>query len=366
MSNKLNIDEMPGEYKKRVFIGGNYDLLPTLREIAKYVKEFGFHPILAFDFDVPESDIHDYDLRLLHNCNYAIFDVTHSAGEVMELERCKDYRTRVMVVYQTREKERVPAQLSSMILTAGFRRRGFQEFKVLKDIVKEFLLEEEDDLFALYLKVFGYKFEAIESSSKINKDRTSNQIIKYRGLEVVNEKLTMTQEGPHYFKIDFGKIRKGPVFTTNRRDIVEWEEDEKKKRDTYYEGNVVFKDGFKEGDGSVNYDFEIDCGGNFCMTKEGFDELYPNDEFPYEYYSMLIKSPVKLLKLEISFPNGYNVDPQPMALSGRQIQEDAITGPLASFNMGENKAILTVKRPKLFTEYGIFWEPMSKEEYDKL
>ena len=365
MSNKLKIDKMPGEYKKRVFIGGNYDLLPTLREIAKYVTDFGFQPILAYDFDVSESDIHDYDLRLLHNCNYAIFDVTHSAGEVMELERCKDYGTRVMVVYQAREKERMPDQLSSMILTAGFRRRGFHEFKVLKEIVKEFILEE-DGLFDLYLKVFGYKFETIESSSKINKDRTSNQIIKYHGLEVVNEKLTMTQEGPHFFEIGFGKIRKGPVFTTNQKDIVEWVEDENKKRDTYYEGNIVFKDGFKKGDGSVNYDFEVDCEGIFCMTKEGFDELYPNDEFPYEYYSITIKSPVEILKLEISFSDGYKVDPQPIAFLGRQRQEDAVTGQLASVNREENKAILTVKRPKLFYEYGIFWEPMPKEEYDKL
>jgi hypothetical protein len=365
MSNKLNIDNMPGEYKKRVFIGGNYDLLPTLREIAKYVKDFGFQPILAYDFDVSESDIHDYDLRLLHNCNYAIFDVTHSAGEVMELERCKDYGTRVMVVYQAREKERMPDQLSSMILTAGFRRRGFHEFKVLKEIVKEFILEE-DGLFDLYLKVFGYKFETIESSLKINKDRTSNQITKYNGLEVVNENLTMTREGPHFFAIDFGKISNGPVFTTNRRDIVEWVEDEKKKRDTFYEGNIVFKDGLKKGDGSVNYDFEVDCEGNFCMTKEGFDELYPNDEFPYEYNSITIKSPVEILKLEVSFSEGYKVDQQPIAFFGRQRQEDAVTGQLVSFDREENKAILTVKRPKLFYDYGLFWEPMLKEEYEKL
>lgn len=272
----------------------------------------------------------------------------------------------VMVVYQVREKEGIPNQLSSMILTAGFRRRGYLEFKFLKDFVKDFLLEE-DDLFDLYLKVFGFKFKAIESLSKINKDRTSNQIIKYCNLEVVNEKLTMTQEGAHFFEIaPGGKIRKGPMFTTDRRDIVEWLEDEKKKRDTYYEGNIGFKDGFKKGDGSVNYGFEVDCEGNFCLTKEEFDELCPNDEFPYEYYSIVIKAPVEILKLEVSFFDGYKVDLEPIAFFGKQRQEDAVTGPLAYFNREENKATLTVKRPRLFYEYGIFWEPMPKEEYDKL
>jgi hypothetical protein len=368
MSNKLDIDKMPGKYDKRVFVGGNYDFPANLREIAKYVEAFGFQHILALDFDVPEGAIHDCDLRLLHNCEYAIFDITHSAGEVMELERCKDYGTRVMVVYQAREKETIPSQLSSMILTAGFRRRGYLEFKLLKDFVKEFLLGGDDggdDLFDLYLKVFGYKFKAIESSSKINKDRTSIQNIKFCNLEVVNEKLTKTLEGPHFFEIaPMGKIGNGPKFTTDRSDIVEWQEDEMKRRDTYYEGNIVFKDGFKKGDGSVNYEFEVDSEGDYCMIKDEFDEVYPNAEFPYEYCSIVIKSPVEILKLDISFFDDYNVYLQPIAFFGKQRQEDAVTGPLTSFNREENKATLTVKRPRLFYEYMIFWEPMSKEEYN--
>lgn len=365
MSNKLDIDEMPGKYGKRVFIGGNYDLLPTLREIAKYVKHFDFQPIIAFDFDVSEGT-HDSDLRLLHNCKYAIFDITHSAGEVMELERSKDYGTRVMVVYQTREKGSIPDQLSSMILTAGFRRSGYHDFKGLNDIVKEFLLEE-DGLFDLYLKVFGYKFEVMEVSFKINKDKTSKQIIDYHNLEVVNEKLLLPYHGPYFFESENpgGKIRK-VVFTTNLKDTVKWEEDEKKKSDTYREGNVVFKDGLKKGDGFVNYGFEVDCESDTCLTKEEFDELYPNDEFPYEYYAVTIKAPIEILKLEVSFFNGYKVDLQPIAFFWRQRQEDAVTGISTSFNREENKAILTVKNPKLFYKYLIFWEPMSKEEYSKL
>ena len=374
MSNKLKIDEMPGKYEERVFIGGNYDFPSNLRVIKRHVENLGFRPILALDdFDVPDIDIHDCDLRLLHNCKYAIFDITHSAGELMEIERCNEYGTRVMVVYQLREKGLEPSQLSKMVLTAGFidRKRGYLDINSdLVDTVKEFLLkEDEDDLFDLYSKVFGYKFEVMEVSFKINKDRTSNQIIKYHNLEVVNERLIMPQLGPYFFEIENpgGKIRKA-VFTTDRKDILKWEEDEKKKSDTYCEGIIVFKGGLKKkkGDESVNYGFEVDCEGDTCLTKEEFDEIYPNDEFPYEYYSVVIKSPIEILKLEVSFFNGYKVDLQPMAFFGRHRQKDAVTGISASFNKEENKATLTVKKPKLFFDYRIFWEPMPKEEYEKL
>jgi hypothetical protein len=361
MVDKLKVDEIPGEYEKRVFIGGNYDLLPTLRKIGGYVEEYGLQPIIAFDYNV--SNIHDDDLRLLHNCKYAIFEVTKSAGEIMELERCRDYRTQVLVVFQTREKYEIPAQVSSMILATGFTRRGYAKFDHLKDCVKDFLFEE-DGLFDRYLEVFGYKFEALEASIKVNEDGTTNNIYKYQGFEVVDEDLTLTQEGPHYFDLfGRGKFRKGLVFSTNKEDKVIWGEE--RRTDSFFKGYIRFNGGLKRSDGSVSYNFKFDAKGDVCFTKEEFEEEYPNDDFPYEYFAITIKSPIETLKVDVSFFKGYQVILQPIAFHGLKREEDAVTGPSTIFKREDNQATLIVKRPRIFYSYLIYWEPIPKEEYEK-
>jgi hypothetical protein len=50
---KYSLSRIPGEYEKRVFIGGNYDNISVLREIKKIVSDLGYYPILALEFDVP-------------------------------------------------------------------------------------------------------------------------------------------------------------------------------------------------------------------------------------------------------------------------------------------------------------------------
>ncbi|MGB2728329.1 MAG: ATP-binding protein [Halobacteriota archaeon] len=138
---KLNINEIPGEYENRVFIGGNYDYMPVLREMEKHIKESGFQPILAYDFDVPVNNIHDFDLRLLHNCKYAIFDETHPAGELMEIERIKDYGTIIFIVYQIRDSEnkKPPAQVTSMVKSLDYPMKGYSSFDELKSIITKWL-----------------------------------------------------------------------------------------------------------------------------------------------------------------------------------------------------------------------------------
>lgn len=139
---KLDRDKIPGKYEDRVFIGGNYDYMPVLREIGKYTEENGFQPILAYDFEI-ENSIHDFDLRLLHQCKYAIFDETHPAGELMEIERSKDYAVSVFIVYQVRdlENDEPPAHVSSMVTSLKYPMRGYSSFEKLKSVISEWLSE---------------------------------------------------------------------------------------------------------------------------------------------------------------------------------------------------------------------------------
>ena len=141
----LDISRIPGGYENRVFIGGNYDLMVNLKEIKKYVRENGFQPILAYDFNVPRDRIHDYDLLLLHNCKYAIFDVTYPAGELMEIERTRDYGTIVLIVYQIRDPEHLepPSQITSMVTTSGYPMRGYSSFDELREIITEWFTDIE-------------------------------------------------------------------------------------------------------------------------------------------------------------------------------------------------------------------------------
>ena len=138
---KLDINKMPGKYENRVFIGGNYDHMAVLKEIEKYIKKSGFQPILAYDFDVPKNKIHDFDLRLLQNCKYAIFDETHPAGELMEIERTKDYGTIVLIIYQIRDPENIepPAQVTSMVTSLDYPMKGYNTFDELKNIITTWL-----------------------------------------------------------------------------------------------------------------------------------------------------------------------------------------------------------------------------------
>lgn len=139
---------IPGLVENRVFVGGNYDLMPTLREVCFAVAQTGKQPILSYDFRVPRHAIHDTDLMLLRKSSLAIFDVTWHAGELMELERVGNYKVKTLVVYQVRDQpdnddlpNDVPAQVSSMLMTmpAEIDYRGYASFAQLRAIVRAWL-----------------------------------------------------------------------------------------------------------------------------------------------------------------------------------------------------------------------------------
>jgi hypothetical protein len=137
---KFSLSEIPGKIENRVFIGGNYDNIGILRTISDFVSNLGYQPIMALDFDVPLSEVHHYDLLLLHNCKYAIFEVTLPNGHLMELERAKDYGVETFAVYQARdEKRKPPPTISSMILSLKILKYGYLDFDELKVRISKFL-----------------------------------------------------------------------------------------------------------------------------------------------------------------------------------------------------------------------------------
>jgi len=96
-------------WSKRVFIGGNYSAnFGSLLKIKQVVLRKGLEPVVADDYVRPEEQTnHDFCLMLLHTCKYAIFDVTMAGGQLIEIERTRDFGTRKpLVIFNASSSDR--------------------------------------------------------------------------------------------------------------------------------------------------------------------------------------------------------------------------------------------------------------------
>lgn len=126
-----------------MFIGGSYDNIGVLRLIASMVKELGYQPIIALDFDVRIEEVYSYDLRLLANCKYAIFEISFDAGHLAEIAKCQDFNVEALLVYQARdEKKEPPPSASQMALSSAHQRFGYIDFEELREYLSTFLPPE--------------------------------------------------------------------------------------------------------------------------------------------------------------------------------------------------------------------------------
>lgn len=138
---KYSVDAPPGKIDRRVFIGGDYMLMPILREIKKVVIESGYQPILASDFDMPKDRTRELSFRLLMQCKFAIFELTLSAGQISEMEKALTFpEIRVLPVFMAQDEERIPPrELSVMITQINPQPQGYITIDELKQKVREFL-----------------------------------------------------------------------------------------------------------------------------------------------------------------------------------------------------------------------------------
>jgi len=118
LRSRCSFENLPGTERTRVFIGGNYDHMATIRELARFVEDMNLHPIVCYDFDVPKDKIYEYDLKLLHRCERAIFEVTAPDGHHYEIQKGLEYNVRVFVLYQVRDEKRTPPPTITSMLTS--------------------------------------------------------------------------------------------------------------------------------------------------------------------------------------------------------------------------------------------------------
>jgi hypothetical protein len=131
----------PQPLEQRVFIGGNYQThMPVIRHIEGLVSSLGYTPIVAFDVDIPREHTHHHTLLLLHTCRHAIFEISSPAGQLMEIERTRDYEDNVLLLYSRISPDSAPSPLvSTMIQTVGARTEGYANLSDIDRIVRDFL-----------------------------------------------------------------------------------------------------------------------------------------------------------------------------------------------------------------------------------
>lgn len=131
----------PVPWENRVFVGGSYQSnFAVIREIARYVDACGRFPIIAADHRVVKG-IHHHSLMLLHECRLAIFDISHEAGQMMEIPKALEYGVEMLVVRQSGDSKdlRMSSMLKGVLDQYKVDVRPFQTMAELQALVAEFL-----------------------------------------------------------------------------------------------------------------------------------------------------------------------------------------------------------------------------------
>lgn len=365
MLRKLNPERLPGGLAKRVFIGGSYRNMDRLRDIKKAVDACGFFGVIARDYKIEKRDIHDWDLRLLHNCMHAIFYLSAAAGELMEIERARDYRCRMLLLYGVKgEDTPSPEHLSSMVRSAGYPLRGFLDTDHLKRIVTQFLRPEGEPLSSMHTSALRYIFGGCFSTLRLRKDRSATRIYAYRGLRAVSD--DPISKLPFQAWVSTGVIRTVAVRPRSGKKVVKWVSTGTgaSKAGRYATGVIRISPALTRRDPAVDYDVIVETERAFAFTREEYSKSYPG-EAPLEESSLQLIHPVEKLVLTVeTFPN-YPLNPEYAVQYGAYREPDILINPQYSFDSSRpSRVVWEVSLPKLLHSYVVRWELMGQTEFE--
>lgn len=370
---RLPLDCLPGVRDCRVFIGGNYSAIKDIRDVKDAVYRLGadFVPILPYDdFQIPPGQVYDTDLRLLHNCKYAIFEVTNPGGELFEIARCAEYKVNTLLVYQARGFTDAPPNVQTMLLESGtHEHRSYLNATQLEQIVDEFLRQKNPAEWHRAASLIGYHFDELSIHHKLALDGESVHTMKGTGLKVVIPNFRLS-EIPFRTITTSGSILEGS-FCLNSTSNVRWCPDNAASGARAIVGVIRFEPALDSSSAMVMYEIACKTKNAYMLTKKQLDELIKEGveaEDPFltsgrEFVSKEIIHPVEKLRLRIEFPRQYPVnDPQPCVYFGAEQRTEGLKIPPDSFTFIDNNAVLEVNRPLMFHRYAIAWEvPTSLE-----
>ena len=360
---RLPLDFLPGTYQSRVFIGGNYDLMPNLRALRTAVLKLNvdYIPILPFDdFQIPPTKVYEWDLRLLHNCKFAIFDVTSPGGELFEIARCAEYKVKTLLVYQTRGAVEAPPIARTMLLQSGeHQHRGYTDIAHLQDIIDDFLLQKSRTAWQQEIEQAGSYYREVSEHVKLHANGKSVSEFSFAELKIRVPDLRIS-ELMHGFSGSSGRIIK---FQPHLPKNMSWKRNNSGSSSSTELGVVRFKSPIDSSIPPISYSFTITSQGTYILKREHLSRRnmeHMERYWPYfpkgtEFTSMGITEPMQKLEVCVEFPDGYEVNPQAYALHGTERHDDDIQIPPDKFIFKDNVARLIVNRPRLNYTYGIIW-----------
>jgi len=131
--------QFQSEWKRRVFVGGSYsNHIAEIERIGKLCVKLGRDPVIASQFETPPHRIHHHALMLLHECRAAIFEVSDDVGQLMEIERLRDYQVSALMLCQ-KDKNRLSAMLKTLF---EFSDCQFEQYSTMEEMdmhVRRFL-----------------------------------------------------------------------------------------------------------------------------------------------------------------------------------------------------------------------------------
>ena len=126
------------DWRKRVFVGGNYAThISELKKIKQVCLDEGYDPVLAKEFKFPPGKIHHHSLMLLHECSKAIFEVSTEAGQLMEIERLRDYEIKPLIICQ--EGAHLSKMLEELVGGQDYDVKRYGEDEELVKLVQAYL-----------------------------------------------------------------------------------------------------------------------------------------------------------------------------------------------------------------------------------
>lgn len=359
---RIPLGFIPGTYENRVFVGGNYDSMSRLRNVksAIFAVKPGFVPILPFDdFQLSRGEIHDWDLRLLHNCKYAIFDVTDPRGELMEIERCAEYKLLTLLLYDSREPVPTPLIGHTMLLESGrHEHHSYGDTSELKPLVEEFLLQKDPEGFRRAREMIGYSFANCVWKHKIYPNGVAEHEYSYYGLKVDVPNFRLTQV-THTCGFSSGSFTS---FEPRLNSGATWKPDNTRSTERAKHGLVSFDPPLELSSDPMDYSFKAQTKGAYILHRKDLKKL-PEDQKDNpvlsagrEYHCGNIAWPMDAFHLSMEFPKGYNLLPMARAYCGAEPRSDAIRIPPDTFDFANNVATLTISRPMFNFRYCIEWE----------
>jgi len=135
--------QFQSEWKDRVFVGGSYNNhVAEISRIGDICVKLGFDPVIASKFETPKDKVHHHALMLLHECKTAIIEASDDVGQLMEIERLRDYQVSALILCQ-KDKTRLSAMLNTLVESSDCQFIQYGTMEEMETHVKLFLKQRK-------------------------------------------------------------------------------------------------------------------------------------------------------------------------------------------------------------------------------